>query len=782
MTKIEDKTWKPDLEQELFRKWVQEGIYDFDEMQQVNDDLFIIDTPPPYPSGRPWHIGAASHYAQIDMIARTARMLGKNVFFPIGIDRNGLPVEIYTEKKHKIRMRNTDRERFLQLCKSSLDELENEMIQIMKKMGLSSSFSNYYRTDSDEFRKLTQATFIDLWHRGLVYSANRPNNYCYDCGTTISDAEITYDELSTLLVFIKFKLVGSESAVTIATTRPELLFTCQMIIVHPDDDRYESLINKKVVLPLFNREVLIIPHHSVKREFGTGAVMVCSYGDQNDVQIFRELHLNEIVGIDLNGKITQTGGPYAGLKILQARKSIIEDLKKFGYVVKEKIIMHRTPLCERSRTPIEIIPMKDYYIKQLEFVPKIKELSKKLSFHPETHRQILDNWLESISIDWPISRRRFYGTEIPIWYCTKCEEPNVPPAGKYYKPWKEDPPFSNCLNCGHPDFIGDERTFDTWMDSSITPLYITKFKQNDNFFSNAYPTCIRPQSKDIVRTWLFYTMLRCYQLTKVLPWSDVWVMGYGVDEKGEKMSKSKGNVIDPLPLVTKYGADTFRFWSAIEARLGQDFRCSEQKIAEAQKFLTKLWNVGRFVSMFDNVEFPDEPAPSDKWILGELYQLIDQCKKGYQEYDFYIPANAIREFTRNLFAAHYIELVKSRAYGTNDNRARNSAINTLHYCFSTILTLLSPICPFITEQLWTKIYSTKSIHNERMPKFQNRYVDMRKFTALIIEFNSSVWASKKDTVSMKTGKSLSLRDQTDIKIPIELEQFSYDLKHMHNLT
>jgi len=779
MTKIMDKSWRPEIEHGLFQLWEESGIYDFDDINP--ESIFVIDTPPPYPSGRPWHIGAASHYAQIDMIARSARMFGKNVLFPIGIDRNGLPVEIYTEKKHKIRMRDTDREKFLQLCRSSLDELEAEMIHIMKNLGLSSTFSNYYRTDSDEYRKLTQATFIDIWHRGLIYSANRPNNYCYDCGTTISDAEIYYDELSTPLVFINFKLVDSDSTVTIATTRPELLFTCQLIIVHPDDDRYESLVNKKVELPLFSREVLIAAHHSVKPEFGTGVVMVCSYGDQNDVQVFREFNLKEIKGIDVNGRITQSAGPYAGLKISQARKSIIEDLKKYGYIVEEKIIMHRTPLCERSKTPVEIIPMKDYYIKQLEFVPTIKELSKKLRFHPEIHRQILDSWLESISIDWPISRRRFYGTEIPIWYCTNCEEPNIPPAGKYYKPWKEAPPFSNCLKCGKTDFIGDERTFDTWMDSSISPLYIANFNKNNQFFSNVYPLQIRPQSKDIVRTWLFYSMLRCYQLTNVLPWSDVWVMGYGVDEKGEKMSKSKGNVIDPLPLITKYGADTFRFWSALEASLGQDFRCSEQKIAEAQKFLTKLWNVGRFVSTFDNVDFSDDPSASDKWIRGELSLLVDRCSRGYNEYNFYIPSNAIRDFTRNLFAAHYIELVKSRAYSTNDSLGRNSAIYTLHYCFSTILILLSPICPFITDQLWNKIYSSNSIHLERMPKFQNKYTEMLKFTPLIIEFNSTVWASKKETVSMKTGKSLSLRDQSNFNVPIELSQFKDDLKRMHNL-
>jgi valyl-tRNA synthetase len=778
--KIKDKSWNPAVEQIIQKKWEETDIYKFSIKKEK--EAFVIDTPPPYPSGRPWHIGAAAHYAQIDMIARTARMMGYNVMFPIGIDRNGLPVEIYTEKKYKVRMRQMDREKFLDLCRVALDDLEAEMIQIMKNMGLSGNFEEYYRTDSDEFRALTQSTFIELWKRELVYLANRPNNYCPDCGTTIADAEIIYEDIPTKLIYMNFKVRETNENIIIASTRPELLFACQSIIVNPEDERYLGLQGKHAILPLFDREVEILPHHSAKPEFGSGAVMVCSYGDQNDVQIFRELGLKEIVALNSNGVTTSAAGPYSNLRVNQARIRIIEDLKNAGLLLKEENIIHRTPLCERSKTPIEIIPLQDYFVKQLNFIPKLKELTMKIKFHPETHKQILLNWIDSVAIDWPVSRRRFYGTEIPIWYCNNCKTPNLPKPGKYYRPWKEKPPFERCNKCGNTEFIGEDRTFDTWMDSSITPLFITKYKRDQELYKHSYPTKIRPQAKDIVRTWLYYTMLRCYQLTGQLAWSDAWIMGYGVDEKGEKMSKSKGNVIDPFPIVHRYGADTFRFWSASEANLGQDFRCSEQRILSSQKFLSKLWNLGRFLSSFDFIsEAPHELSASDKWILAELSNLVEECEKGYEDFNFFIPANAIREFTWGLFASHYVEMVKGRVYDINDSVGQKSAIFTLHKCLSTILKLLAPLCPFITEELWTKIYSMQSIHLQCLPQAQKYYLEMRKSTQYITEFNSRVWNKKKQTISRKTGKPLSLKDSIDITVPIELDAFKKDLCIMHNL-
>jgi valyl-tRNA synthetase len=768
--KIQEKSWNPELELKILKQWEESHLYDF----VPKGENFVIDTPPPYPSGRPWHIGAAAHYAQIDMIARTARMNGKNVFFPLGIDRNGLPVEIYTEKKHGIRMRETERGKFLELCEEALDDLEAEMIQIMRNLGISGDLENYYRTDSEEYRTLTQSTFIELWNKGMIYLANRPNNYDWVSGTTIADAEIIYEDIPTKLVYIKFQIKNSDKTITIASTRPELLCACKTIIVNEEDDRYVDFVGKKVIVPISNQEVEIKTHHSAQKEFGSGAVMVCSYGDHNDVALFREFKLEEIIAIGLDGRMTKVAGEYADLKPKQARAKIIEDLGKKGFVEKIEDVVHRTPVSERSKNPIEIIPMEEYYLKQLDSVEKMKKFGSEIEFHPSMHKQILMNWLDSITIDWPISRRRYYGTEIPIWYCKNCSEPHVPESGKYYKPWKEDSPIKQCEKCGSTNFVGEGRTFDTWMDSSISPLFVSKFNKDNDFFKKTYPATIRPQAKDIVRTWLYYTLLRCEQLTGKKPWSEAWIMGYGLDEKGMKMSKSKGNAIDPLPVIQKNGADTFRFWSASEINHGYDFRCNEQKIEATKKFLSKVWNVSRFLSSFPVIN-SGIPTATDKWILSELDKLVDECKKGYKKYNFFIPAIALREFTWNLFAAHYIEMVKARAYGIGfSEEEKNGAIYTLHKILSTILKLLAPITPFITDYLWKTLYSKESIHKELQVEIES-HEDMTKFTKEIMEFNSKVWNEKK-------AKNLSLKDSISISVPKSLSLFEKDLRSMHNLT
>jgi len=311
------------------------------------------------------------------------------------------------------------------------------------------------------------------------------------------------------------------------------------------------------------------------------------------------------------------------------------------------------------------------------------------------------------------------------------------------------------------------------MDSSVSPLFVSKFGRDEEFFKKTFPAAIRPQAKDIVRTWLYYTLLRCEQLTGEKPWSEAWIMGYGLDEKGMKMSKSKGNALDPLPIIQKFGADTFRFWSASEINHGHDFRCSEQKIESTKKFLSKLWNVSRFLSSFPILDSASL-TPSDEWVLSELDNLVLECEKGYNEYNFFIPAVAVREFTWNLFAAQYIEMVKARAYGIGFSEdEKNSAIFTLHKTLSTVLKLLAPITPLITEHLWQKLYSNESIHKEAQVQ-KEKHEDMRKYTAEIIEFNSKVWNEKK-------SKGLSLKDSISIQVPINLEIFKKDLKAMHSL-
>lgn len=770
LPKIPEKRWDHSREQTIFGTWQNERIYALKLTKGKRP--FVIDTPPPYPSGT-WHIGAVAQYSQIDMIARTGRMFGNSILFPIGIDRNGLPVENYAERLYKIKMGDVPREKFIELCRNALDELEAEMVATMKRLGLSGDYAAKYRTDQDEYRRLTQSTFIELWKKGLIYEATRPNNYCHDCGTTIADAEVQYEELPTRLVFVQFRVQETGEPLTIATTRPELICACQRVIVNPSDERYTALHGKHATLPVYNRNVEINPHQSAKSEFGTGAVMICSYGDYTDVLLFRELGLKEILAIGQDGRLTEAAGPYQGLRISEARTKIVQDLESQGLVVKTEDINHRTPICSRSQTPIEIIPMKEYYLKQLDFLPKLKQLASKMKFHPEANRQILLDWQNSIAIDWPISRRRVYATEIPVWYCKKCGQPFLPPAGPYYRPWRDPPPTKECVNCGANDFEGDTRTFDTWMDSSISALFITKYKRDEKFFKHTYPATIRPQGKDIVRTWLHYSILRCYQLTGKAPFGHAWVGGLGMDEQGQAMHKSKGNVVKPAPILEKFGSDAFRFWNASEATQGSDFRCSEARIQGAHKFLTKLWNLCRFISSFPQVKTA-RPLASDKWILAELAKLIDRSLKGYGDFNFFTPASEIRDFVWETFASHYVEMVKARAYGQGYSKAeQRAAWYTLHTLLKNVLLLLAPITPFIVDHVWRQLYSKKSVHAEKFPKGTWSKTPGR-YTERMLAFNREVWKVKKD-------RNLALRDPVEMEVPKALTPFRQDLVNMHSL-
>jgi valyl-tRNA synthetase len=773
------KSWDKSLEPRILEFWNKQRLFDFNS--NSGKAPFVIDTPPPYPSGRPWHIGAAAQYSEIDMIARSARMTGKEVLFPIGIDRNGLPVELYTEKKYNVNIRNTPREKFLELCSMALDDLEAEMIGIMKRMGLSGDFENKYRTDSRDYRILTQSTFIEQWRSGRIYTGNRPTNYCVDDGTTIADAEIEYAELPTKLVYFKFKIEESgNQSITVASTRPELLCSCQAIIVNPEDERYKPMVGKKANLPFYNRSVPVVAHPSAKPDFGSGAVMVCSYGDYSDVLLFRELSLPETIAINLEGKMTTVAGEkLEGLKIKAARKEMISMLERENFLIKVEEIYHRTPLCERSKTPIEIIPLEEYYLKVVDFKDRLRTETGNIRFHPPAHRQILLNWIDA-ALDWPISRRRFYGTEVPVWYCKGCGTPYVPEPGKYYQPWKDSPPGNpHCSKCQKSDFKGDERTFDTWMDSSVSPLYITNYQNDKRFFEKTYPAGIRPQGKDIIRTWLHYSLLRCLQITGKTPWRDVWITGMGLDERGERMSKSRGNVIDPIPVLDQFGADCFRLWAASEVSLGSDFNISVAKISGMGKFLTKLWNIARFVSPLprqadQSFSFSDYEY-TDRWMLSELSKLTKNCLEGYYDYNFFIPANRIRDFTWNTFAAHYIELAKGRAYGQGfSEKEKISAQLTLREGLRTILLLLAPICPFICDEIWIQLFSNYSIHIESFPRPEKWNQDYLKYGKELMEFDSLVWNEKK-------RKGLSLKDPIEIKVPESLRPFSKDLSIMHNL-
>jgi valyl-tRNA synthetase len=765
--KLAQPRWETRFEQELFDQWKKESLYKFDS--KSGKKIFSVDTPPVYPSGT-WHIGAVAHYAAIDMIARTQRMRGHEVLFPFCLDRNGINIELVVEKKHKKRLKEFERQEFLDLCRMEINKISTDIVKLAKKIGMSAEFDDpqqYYETDSPEYRRITQATFIEAWNRGLVYEDFRPSYYCPDCGTTIAEAEIFYEEKPTTLNDVKFIVEETGEELIIATTRPELLCACRAILYHPDDERYKRLDGKHAKIPLYDRAVVITAHSAAQMEFGTGIMMICSYGDQTDIQLFRELALEPISAIDERARMTEAAGKYRGLSVKQAREAIIEDLKGAGLLSKQVTISHRTPICERSKTPIEFIPMKEWYLKQLDFLGRIREAADEMSFHPARHKQILSDWIDAVTIDWPISRRRYYHTEIPIWYCKSCGKAIVPPPGKYYQPWKEAPPFKECP-CGGKEFAGEERVFDTWMDSSISALYVTGYIRDKELFAKAFPCSIRPQGRDIVRTWLYYTTLRIGQLLDSKPFEHVWISGMGLDQFGKKMSKSKGNVVDPEAILNKYGAEAFRFWSASEVNIGEDFRISEDRISGNAKFLTKLWNVARFISMFEVREECSELAPTDKWILAELNELVKACSQGYDDLNFFVPATKVRDFVWNTFAPHYIEMVKHRAY-----KGDPSSFFTLHQVLRDVLRLLAPICPFITDRIYRDIYGT-SVHRESLPAAKAEWDMADMPTNAILEFNSQVWKQKKDA-------GLSLNSEFKAEVPATLGPFREDLRAMHRL-
>ncbi len=778
------KKYNPLIEEEkLFEIWQDEKIFRFKEDSKKK--LFIIDTPPPYTNSS-WHIGGAIHYSQIDMIARTMRMKGYQVLFPMGLDRNGLPIEIQTEKEFNINMQSISRDEFLKLCKKLLDKYGGQILNLTKRLGLSCNsydWDNIYKTDEEQYRAFTQKYFIDLYKKGLIYEDDRPANWDPNLQTTIADAEIEYKEQEHILYTIQFELLDSKEPIFISTTRPELMPSIGCIIYNPRDERYFYLQGKKAKIPIFDIEIPILPHQYAKPEFGSGLVMICSFGDQADIQIFRELQLIPKYSITLQATLSDLTGAYAGLTIQEGRKQIIQDLKTLGLIHKEQFITYLAPTSERSGAIIEFIGMKEFYLKQIDFLEKLKERAENLIFLPESSRKIWKDWLERIKIDWPISRRRFYGTEIPIWYCRTCNEPILPEPGPYYQPWKNKCPIEQCPVCNGTSFIGENRILDTWMDSSNSAIYIRTYPENKfsqtmtDYTSNNYIADIRAQGKDIIRTWFHYSMLKGELLYSKPMFNKIWISGHVIDESGYKMSKSKGNIIKPEPIIAKYGADALRLFGSSEASLGSDIRFNESKLSGQSKFFNKLYNIAKFISNFPFEQYFDlqNLYTTDQWILSELGKTLALSYDGYDNFDFYIPTNALLAFTWDLFSNHYIEMIKGRIFSEDDDLGKKSACWTLYYCLKCILKAFEPIIPFITDFLFRKVFN-ESINDqifEPLDKIPFEYSS--EITESIKKFNASIWKAKQE-------RNLSLKDNIKIdKIPFELEQFKEDLQSMHNI-
>ncbi|MFA6269407.1 MAG: class I tRNA ligase family protein, partial [archaeon] len=691
------------------------------------------------------------------------------------------------EKKYKVDFTKIGREKAVEYCRKLLNETTTESLDSFFKCGIGFSswkdgegIGEIYQTDSPSYRALTQSTFIDLYNKGLIYEANKVVNWDPKLQTTVADSEIIYEDRPGFFHEIVFKVKGTNEEVIIATTRPELICTCEMVIFNPEDKRYSHLAGKILITPYFNKSVPCIAHPSAEIDKGTGIMMMCSYGDLTDIRFFMEQKIDAKVAINKDGTMNENAGDLKGLTIKEARAKVVETLKTQGLLKKmTPTEAHRTPISERSGAAIEFIEMKEYYLKQLDYKEDMRRIANELNIYAPQSRQILLDWIDSVSIDWPITRRRFYATEVPAWYCKKCGTIALAKKGTYVQPWKEE--YKGKCKCGSTEFVGDERVFDTWFDSSISPLYILGYERHPDFFKNHTPCSLRPQGKEIVRTWLYYTLLKDYLLTGKIIFKDAWIHHHIVTEDGTKMSKSKGNGIDPHDVLTRFGSGPFRTWCAVEGNLEKnDFRCSMQRIENAGKMLEKLWNVSKFVSMFELTSEQEkniELMEIDKWILGEVDKLIVEAHEGFEKYDFHNPIVRLINFIRDEYASHYVETVKRRAYNNDANikftdSQRNAAVKTLRDTLRTMLELLYPINPAMTHFIYNQLFG-EQIKDKKFPTPSGKTSTI--VGTEFIEFNSAAWKAKKEG-------NLSLKDPLKFAIaPKSLKPIEVELKAMHNI-
>jgi len=677
---------------------------------------------------------------------------------------------------------NTDRETYIGFCKKILEETSSETDKTFRQLGISfndwnesGKLGGVYKTDSEKYRALTQTTFIELYNKGLIYLDEKVTNYCPGCKTTLADSEVDYKVVDSKFYTILFTVKETGEKIPIATTRPELVCSLGMVIFNPEDDRWLKLEGKTAISPLFNREVPIKGHPMAKVDKGTGLVMMCSAGDYSDIRFFMEQGIKPIISIDVSGLMNENAGFLKGLKIKEARLKMVEELQANNLVTEEKMIQHKVPICERSKDEIEFISLKEYYFKQIEYLSKMKEIAEKINFTNPATKKILLDWLEVVSIDWPISRRRYYATEIPIWYCKKCGEAILGISGKYQKPWCEKAPLDKCPKCGSPEIEGETRVFDTWFDSSNSPLFVLGYGTE---FYKKHPICtLRPQGKEIVRTWLYYTLLKCYLFTDKVIFDDVYIHQHILDDKGNKMSKSLGNVIDPQEILRDYGAESLRLWVADEGNLNEkDLKCSKDRIATEQKTINKLWNASKFISQFQRqVGVESKLTELDKLLRKEINEVIKDCDEKYQSYDFHNPIVKLKYFLWTTFSSHYLELVKCRAYnpdGIFTKEEQNAAIDTLNYCLERLLVLLSPVAPFTTKKILMELYNVDP-NKVNYPKIDN-YVSTIAIEDIDI-LNNTIWKFKKDN-------NKSLKDEiSKIKLNEKYKAIEKDIIKTHNV-
>jgi len=779
--------------------------------------IFSVDTPPPYVSASHLHAGHIMSYSQAEFIVRYKRMRGYQVYYPMGFDDNGLPTERFVEQKYKIDKSKISRSEFIKLCLKETQLGIQTYKNLWRLLGISVDWTKTYSTINDHCQRISQWSFIDLYKKGKVEQREGPIYWCPHCQTALAQADLEDKTEKGFLNYISFSVIartphpatfiksagcggrgnpeqndttkitmninvphpnlplrrrlnaigalgglrGRRETVIIATTRPELLGACVALYFNPNDKKYQHLKNKRAQVPLFNQEVPFMTDETVDPNFGTGLMMVCTWGDKEDIIKWQTDKLATRSLLDTTGHLTALAGSYQGLSIGQAKEMILQDLKSQGRLIKQEPIEHTFNVHERCSTPAEFIKTKQWFIKLLDAKKELLAQGKKLHWHPEHMFQKYADWVNNLQWDWCISRQRYYGVPFPIWYCDKCNEvilsdvKNLP-----VDPMEQEPPIKRCPKCGATKFKPETDVMDTWATSSMTPMIIRELVAPKAKFS---PATLRPQAFEIIRTWLFYTLVKSFYHFKQIPFSEVMISGHGLDAQGRKISKRLGNYILPEKIIDQYGADALRYW-ATGAMLGENLRYNEEEIKMGHKTVTKIFNASKFCLMHLENFAPNEDTanlePADNWALHYLGQTIAKATQYFEQYEYAKAKNVIADFFWRIFCDNYLEFVKYRLYG-DDRKSVNAARQTLFVILLNIIKLYAPILPFITEEIYQLYFKdfikTKSIHLASWPQAEKSWAQSEKF---LTEFDKAL--NLIDNIrKYKSANNLSLGKELD---------------------
>ena len=756
---VPEKPTLDNLESALIEKWEQSGVYTFDR-NASRDQVFAIDTPPPTVSGS-LHMGHVFSYTHTDTVARFWRMRGKSVFYPMGWDDNGLPTERRVQNYFGVscdpnvaydpkftppfrgdvpkdhRAVAISRPNFIELCVELTHQDEKIFEDLFRRLGLSVDWSLLYTTISNYARRTSQAAFIRNLARGEAYAQEAPTLWDVDFGTAVAQAELEDRERPGAYHSINFARTDGSGNVTIATTRPELIPACVALVAHPDDPRYQPLFGKTVRTPLFDVEVPVVAHELAQIDKGTGIAMICTFGDLTDVIWWRELNLptRPIIGrdgrivADMPEWITSTTGTanyaaLAGKGVKQAQTAIVDMLRTSGDMNGEpEPITHPVKFFEKGDRPLEIVTSRQWYIRNggRDEVLRAALLQRgdELAWHPDFMQHRYTNWVGGLNGDWLISRQRYFGVPIPLWYpLTATGEPDfnnpiIPSESDLPIDPSSDVPsgFTEAQRGAAGGFMGEPDVMDTWATSSLTPQIAGRWIDDQKLFNNIFPMDVRPQAHDIIRTWLFATTVRSHFEHNIAPWKNAALSGWILDPDRKKMSKSKGNVVTPIDLFEQYGSDAVRYWAA-SARPGVDTAFSEDQMKVGRKLATKLLNATKFVLGFGEANPTATPTEAvDIAMLARLASVVDEATTAFETYDY---ARALEKSESFFwwFCDDYVELVKTRAY--SEGAGSDSARAALQRALSTLQRLFAPHIPFATEEVWSW-WQTGSIHRASWP-------------------------------------------------------------------